>query len=362
MKQLFLIFLFFVCVHYTNAQTVDTFLIHNMERSVADGTYPKIHSILVSRNDSLVYEKYWPNNDIKEKRGWAFAIRGMDTLHTAQSMSKSVTSACIGIAIAHGKIKGIHQKIFDFFPEYAMQDTGLKSLITIKDLLTMTAGFKWSEDDYTRPDNNENLMSNSPDPVAYVLSRPMASVPGKTFVYNGGATELLSAIIQKATGKTLDKFANEYLFTPLGITNFYWRNTDSSNVLDAYGGLFLTSRDCMKFGLLYMNDGNWNGKQIIAKDWVEQSITPFVVADDGSDIRFGKSEYGFQWWLFGDTVRNKPITVSACVGYGGQRIFVDKENKLVVVFTGGNYGIYDAYLNPYKILNEFIYPAFITNK
>ncbi len=238
-----------------------------------------------------------------------------------------------------------------------MEDTGLKAHITVKDLLTMTAGFEWNEDDYTRPENNCNLMDWAPDPVAYVIRQPMADPPGKVFSYNGGASQLLAAIVEKVTGQQIDVFAKKYLFTPLEITDFKWNTTDGSDVKEGDGALYLSSRSMIKFGLLYMNNGKWNGKQIISADWVKQSITPYIIADDGSDPRFNKSEYGFQWWLFNDSVMNKPIHLFACVGNGDQRIFVDKANNLVVVFTGGNYNAPGRYLIPYTMLKKFIYPA-----
>ena len=205
-------------------------------------------------------------------------------------------------------------------------------------------------------------MDSASDPVAYMLSLPMAGKPGKKFEYNGGATQLLAAIIQKATGQPIDEFARQYLFSPLGMIHFKWETTTGSNMPDAFSGLHMTSRDLLRFGLLYMHDGNWKGRQIISKEWIQQSTTPFIIVDDGSDIQYGKSFYGFQWWQLPDTISNKPILISACIGNGGQRIFIDKENQLVVVFTGGNYRRPDLYLNPYKMLNEFIYPAILTSK
>ena len=362
MKKLFFLFFFFTCLHNVIGQSIDTSLIHAMEKSITNGAYRNIHSILISHNNKLVYEKYWTGPDRKHGKDMGVIYHGIDSLHDLRSMTKSITSACVGIALQQGKIRSVNQKLFEFFPEYSSQDTGLKSQITIKDLLTMTAGFKWNEDDYTRPDNNEILMGNSSNPVAYMLSLPMANTPGKVFVYNGGATQLLAAIIQKATGLSLDNFANEYLFIPLGITVFEWGTTDGSDMPEAFTGLYLKSRDMLKFGLLYMNDGKWNTKQVVHAEWVKESIKPYIVADDGSDPRFGKSEYGFQWWILPDTIMNKPTKLFACIGNGGQRIFIDKENKLVVVFTGGNYDRPDTYLNPYKILNEFIYPAIISSK
>jgi CubicO group peptidase (beta-lactamase class C family) len=358
MKKLILLFILVTYIHFASAQALDTSIIHSMEAAVEDGTYPNIHSILISKNNKIIYEKYWSGKDRKESKDLGVIAHGADSLHATQSMSKSITSACFGIALQQGRIKSIDEKIFDFFPEYAAQDTGLKAQITIRDLLTMTAGFQWNEDDYNSPDNSEHLMGNSPNPVKYMLALPMSDTPGKVFTYNGGATELIAAIVEKTTAKRIDVFAKEYLFTPLGITNFKWTDTnDSSDIPDAFSGVYMRSRDLIRFGLLYMNDGKYAGKQILSANWVKESTTPFIIADDGSDPRFNKSEYGFQWWIFKDSVMSKPILIAACVGNGGQRIFVDKANNLVVVFTGGNYRMPDKYLNPYIILKKFIYPA-----
>ena len=113
----------------------------------------------------------------------------------------------------------------------------------------------------------------------------------------------------------------------------------------------------LKLGLLYMNEGKWKGEQVVPARWVKESVSPYIIADDGSDSRFGSSKYGYQIWLLADTIMNKPTPIAAFIGNGGQRIFIDKSNKVVVVFTGGNYRRPDIYLNPYNILREFVYPA-----
>ena len=357
---------FFLHLQYAYAQVlvanegIDSIAINAMGVAIQNGTYPNIHSILIAHHDKIVYERYWPGKDRIEGKGMMNLVslpHAKDSLHQVQSITKSIVSACVGIALEKGKIQSIDQKVFDFFPEYAKNNTGLKKGMTIKDLLTMTAGFSWNEEDYNAADNSEHLMGNSFDPVAYVLSLPMTSTPGKLFNYNGGATQSLAAIVQRATGKPIDDFAKEFLFTPLGITNFKWSRWPKSNLPDATSGLYLRSRDILKFGLLYMHEGKWGSKQIVSKRWVQESLTPYTVADDGSDARFGKSKYGFQWWILEDSVMNKPIQLSACIGNGGQRIFVDKANQLVVVFTGGNYRMPDLYLSPYNMLKIFIYPA-----
>jgi len=358
-KKIYLLCFFLTYQHFVSAQAIDSLTIRAMEAAIGAGTFPNIHSILISRNGKVLYEQYWIGQDAKEGKDLGVIPHGPDSLHSTQSISKSIVSACIGIALGQGKIKSINENIFNFFPEYIEQDTGIKGEITIKHLLTMTAGFRWNEEDYSNPANDENQLSMASNPDIYVLSRPMAFPPGKVFTYNGGATQLLAAIIKRSTGKPLNVFANEYLFAPLGIYNFKWTTTKAHNstIPDAFSGLYLTSRDLLKFGLLYMNDGIHKSKQIIPTHWVKASLTPHILADDGTDPELGRSEYGFQWWLFNDSILNKVTPIAACIGSGGQRIFIDKVNKIVVVFTGGNYRKPGTYLNPYHILKQFIYPA-----
>ena len=353
MKKLILLYIFFLHIHSINAQRLDTSIVHSMEAAIENGTYSNIHSILIAHDSKNKYKKYWTGID-RTGEGYNTAVmkHGADSLHEIQSITKSFVSACVGIALQQGKIKSIDEKIFDFFPEYAVQDTGLKAQITIKDLLTMSAGFQWNEEDYSKTGNSEHLMDSAFDPVAYVLSLPMNNVPGTVFTYTGGETQLLAAIVEKATGKTIDVFAKEYLFTPLGITNFKWTSCTNSDRIDAFSGLVLHSRDMMKFGLLYMNDGRWNSKQIIPANWVKESTTPQIKVNDAAG-----TEYGFQIWLWKDTILNKPMDMVAFLGNGGQRIFIDKKNQMVVVFTAGNYRMTNLNINSYLVLTKFIYPA-----
>ena len=300
-----LLCIFFTNIHSANAQTLDTAVIHNMEAAIENGTYPNIHSLLIAHNNKIIYEKYWSGRDKKEGVDLGVIKHGPDSLHEIQSATKSIVSACVGIALQQGKIKSINQKVFDFFPEYAAQDTGLKAALTIKDLLTMTTGLTWDEKDYNRAGNSEHMMDSASDPVGYVLSLPMIYKAGETFTYCSGAAQVLAAIIEKTTGKNIDVFAKEYLFGPLGITNYEWTSaSEYNNVIEAGSGLYMRSRDMMKFGLLYFNNGRWNGKQIVPASWVKESTTPQTNTHD-----IYNDQYGFLWWLWKDSVLNKPISV-----------------------------------------------------
>jgi CubicO group peptidase (beta-lactamase class C family) len=355
MKKLLLLCLLFLQLLCGQSQILDMSIIHSMENAIENGTYPNIHSIIIAHQNKIIYEKYWTGKDRIEGYKLAVIKHGADSLHALQSVTKSFVSACVGIALQQGKIESIEEKIFDFLPEYAFLDTGLKTQITIKDLLTMTAGFRWNEDDYDQTGNSEHLMDSSADPVAYVLSLPMDFKPGTVFTYNGGATQVLAAIVKKATGMPVDAFAKKYLFAPLDITRFKWTSCSNANLPDAFDGLYLRSKDLMKFGLLYMNDGKWNSKQIVSAGWVKASTTPQINLNDASG-----TQYGFQIWLWADTIMNRPLKMITCSGNGGQRVFIDKKNKLVIVFTAGNYRMRNLDMNSYLVLTKFIYPAVLS--
>lgn len=334
------------------AGTVDTAALRKIDTAVGNGTYPNIHSVLVSKDGQLLYEHYWPGED----EVWATPAGNVghaaDSLHDIRSITKSIVSACIGIAIEQGKIKDVNQRVFDFFPEYKNQDKGLKAQLTIEHLLTMSSGLKWNEDvPYDNPANSEVLMIRSGNPIKYVLDQPMDLPPGKEWKYNGGTTQLLAAILQKTTGQRVDSFANDYLFKPLGIPRYEWALYPGTSLPAAASGLRLRSRDLLSFGLLYLNGGVWQGKQIVPASWVEASIQPHIKQGRRN------AEYGYQFWLFNDEVDNKPVKLVACVGNGEQRILIDKERKLVIVATAGNYNKWDIKNNVAELSRNYIYPA-----
>ena len=359
MKKLFL---FFAILQFqiAHAQGIDTSIIHSLEAAIENGTYPNIHSVLISHHGKLVYEKYWAGKDEYWGNDVGITVHAKDSLHDIRSISKSVVSACVGIAIQQGKIKSVDQRVFDFFPEYRRQDTGIKSLLTVKHLLTMSSGLSWNEDvPYDNPENSEIKMIRSSSPVEYVLSQPMDFPPGKVWEYNGGTTQLLAAIIEKTTGKKIDAFANEYLFQPIGINRFQWVKYPGTDMPAAASGLRLRSRDLLNFGLLYNNKGKWKDKQVVPEKWVEKSFQPHVQRPEGR--RKGGS-YGYQFWLWQDTIAGKPTSIVACVGNGDQRIFFDKTNDLVAVVTAGNYNKWNIEKDSYSLLKDYIYPALFSRK
>src|SRR5262249_6885249 len=218
--------------------------------------------LFLDRGAPGIYNYYDP--------GWHPYYKG-SRLHTMQSVSKSVTSALVGIAIGDGKIPGVDAKAMPYFAGFRIPPDPRRDRMTIADILTMRTGIRWDEEstEYTDPKNNCAVMEGKDDWVRYVLEQPMAEDPGKVFVYNSGATELLSYLLWKATGRQADDYAKERLFTPLGI-KFFWKRTPKG-LADTEGGLYLAPRDLAKIGFLYLHDGVWNGRRILPEGWAAAS-------------------------------------------------------------------------------------------
>ncbi len=194
----------------------------------------------------------------------------------------------------------------------------------LRHVLTMTAGLDWNEEvAYDDPKNDADLMEATDDWVQYVIDKPMAQEAGKVFNYSSGVSELLAYIFQKETGQDIEKYGEKYLFTPLGMDH-YWKRSPMG-VVDTEGGLFLRDTDLAKLGYLYLHEGMWDGKQIVSKDWVKQSLAPFIDAEEGF-------KYGYKWWLL--PVSDRQEYVGMARGFGGQRLMVFPEEEMIVVFTG----------------------------
>jgi CubicO group peptidase (beta-lactamase class C family) len=315
-----------------------------LDSSLSD-EHGNIDAMLVIRNGRVVYEKHFSRDydDMNEGRRQAPGVYNYHDpewhpyyqrgeLHTMQSVTKSVTSALIGIAIGRGEIAGVGVRVIDFLDGYDIANLDeWKRSMTLQDLLTMRAGIAWDEDSvpYTDPENSCAGMENSDDWIQFVVDRPMARQPGTAFLYNSGASQLLSLIIKESTGKHVDEYAEEHLFGPLGITRYYWKVTPTG-FPDTEGGLYLTARDLAKIGYLYLRDGVWDQMRVLPEGWVAASVQRRV--EDTGSLRMG---YGYQWWLV-PWGSNGDSYAFAALGYGGQRLFVVPELDLVAVFTGWN--------------------------
>jgi len=251
-----------------------------------------------------------------------------------------VTSILIGIAIDRQLITGAAEKISTFFPEF----TG-KEDVRLKHFLSMTAGLEWHEDvPFTDPRNDCERMNHSADPIRLLLERPSVAPPGSKFAYNSALSLSLGEVVHRTSKMPVDQFARTHLFEPLGITNHAWKGSFSNGLIHSGGGLYLRPRDMAKIGCMMLNDGRWQGKQIVSAAWVRESTRQH--APD--------KEYGYQWWRATFKVREQPHDCFYAGGYGGQFIVVFPSLRLVVVSTGWNP---DRGGQLFDMLQRYILPA-----
>jgi CubicO group peptidase (beta-lactamase class C family) len=270
-----------------------------------------IRSMLVVRHGYIVAEEYFIPT-----------LYDMNNTHILFSVTKSVVSSLIGIAIDHGFIDNTSQLLLDFFPEMVIANpSAWKDAITLEDALMMRTGFDWDESDYTTYDDFF-AMRDSDNWVQYVLNSSMANEPGSTFDYNSGVSHVLAGIINVTTGMTPLAFADQYLFGPLGISRRAW-SADPQGINFGGSNLALTPRAMAKFGLLYLNNGTWDGEQIVSSDWVNRS-------SHGPATGYPQTSYGYQWWI------DDSDEWYSARGYNGQFIFVVPEHDVIVVFSSDN--------------------------
>jgi len=319
-----------------------------------------IHSLLIIRDQKLVFEEYWPGVDL-EPRTLDPVERDFDraTLHYVASVSKSLTSALVGIAIAQGSIGGVDDLLFSYFPEHADLQNDANRDLALKHLLAFCSGFDWNEFEYgfDDPRDSHYQMFATSDPIGYLLGRPMVSVIGAEFRYNSGDTNLMGEIVRKATSSaTLVDYADQYLFQPLGITTYEWlRFPLATDVTFASGGASLRPRDMAKLGELYLEDGIWKSVRVVPEDWVAASRALSTPVPGTNRSIYG---YGYNWWLGRSVYLNGTVEYFRAAGWGGQDVFVYPDLKLVVVFTAGAY--YDTPpLSVGDLLENYILPAIV---
>ena len=313
-------------------------------------TQGNVHSVLVARRGALVFEQYFTGEDVAWGDPPGRISFGPQTRHDLRSVTKSVVSLLLGIAIAQGKVAGADAPVFDFFPDYADLRTAEKDRIRLRHLLTMSSGLAWDENiPYSDPRNSEIRMNAAPDPLRFVLAQPVVSAPGAVFNYSGGSTQLIGTIIEKATGKPLQEFAREALFEPLGIVDWQWVKYDNGAIAAA-SGLKLRPRDMLKIGQLVLARGAWSGRQVVPAAWIDASTSSQIEA---IDFLF----YGYQWWLGRSLIDGREVHWSLGLGLGGQRVFVVPALDLVVVITAGLYTSPTQRWVPWEIFRRHVVGA-----
>lgn len=297
------------------------------EDYIFSGMCGEVHSILGAKGNRIFLEEYYPG---KAFHG-GYTEFNAETRHSMASVTKSICSILVGIAIDRGFIESVDEPMLNYYPEYENTDP-LKEKVTIRHLLTMTAGFDWDEHSYpyTSLKNDIVRFYISPDPVMFVLKRKIVTEPGKEFLYNGGGVNILGDIIKRASGMAVDEFAGRYLFSPLGIETPKWVHLAKDTVYTS-GDIKLTPRDLLKIGLLFLNRGVWNAERLVSEKWIADSTAQSRDFDT-------ENGYGYLWWT-GRYQLEKDVWIPhySARGWGDQYLFVIPECGLIFVSTGGNY-------------------------
>lgn len=326
-----------------------------LSQMIEAGSFGDIQSLLIVRYGNMAVENYYQGYN-------------RHLLHFTASVTKSVTSLLIGIAIDQGFLDGIEQGVLDktvleLFREYQMVINAdpMKQSLVFRHLLTMSSGLQWDETTHPieDPRNDYYQAYHSEDSSKYILEKLVSQDPGSVFHDNGGLSMLLSRIIFDNTDLHADEFAEEYLLKPLGITTFVWDQLDDG-LADTGGGLDLRPYDLAKIGCLYVNDGKWKNHQVVSKTWIKESTRAWIEAQYINDFDI-TAHYGFQWWLLpiqglpGITPQDNDIYMAR--GQYGQFIFAIPSLEMVVVITSDNEETEEFMMGIYTILYDHILQA-----
>ncbi|MDE2944675.1 MAG: serine hydrolase [Gemmatimonadota bacterium] len=336
-------------VSTAEAEGVDPAAIDSLIADIDAGRYGLIDQFLLIRNGRVIADRRWDHaeryaelltaqEDTADHQynydhpSWHPYYRDTD-LHSLQSVTKSVTSVAFGIAVDEGHIPGAEASAWPYFEAYGVDDADPRRAATsLEDFLTMRSGIDWAVPGQTYEDEAHPtaVLEASDRWIDYVVAQPVGTDPGTRFDYNDGVSVLLGKVVREATGQRLDAWAEERLFRPIGIDEYYWKIAPDGEV-DSEGGLYLSTHDLARVGYLMLRSGEWDGRQVVSRQWVETSTSP-VVPDVAPDNDRPDTGYGYQWWV--PVHESGETRVFAGNGYGGQFIHIVPEHDLISVFNG----------------------------
>ena len=324
-------------------------IVRSINNNIQDFKY--IDALAVIKDGQLILDEEF-KTDLDFTDDWS--NNSEIDLHVLNSVTKSYVSTLVGIAIDQGLIESVDVLVHDYFPEYqpVANWDDRKANVTLRNWLTMRHGYDWDEwsTSYFDSANDNYQMNNYPIPVKFLLDRPLVVDPGTDFNYSTGVSYAIGRIVQKATGMNIHTYMFENLFVPLDIDRYTYWSLDGQ--IHMGSALYLTNRDMAKLGQLFLDQGQWNGRQIISPEWVAES-TAEIVNEDGF-------RYGYQWWLTTYTSRLQNFEAYFASGLGGQYIFVFPQLNAVVAFHGAAYtDIERSGRNVRRILEDFILPELI---
>lgn len=316
--------------------------------AVHDGRFDALHGVLIVHAGRLVFEEYFPGYASSGGRNEGSWIEyDLTTKHECQSATKSFRSAALGIAIDQGFIESVDEPVLSFFPELADLDVGQKSQITLRHMLTMSAGLDWPETQTSYPNSENPLWQLYERPrsqwARFIFERGMEAEPGTIWNYSSGLTFLIKEILDRTTGTNAENFVDTQLFLKMES-----RRQNGFPYVD-----FVLPRDMAKFGYVFLNGGLWKDTRIISERWIEQSTQRYFTSPWQSPFDGG---YGFLWWLKSFTVDGEVVSGYFAHGHGGQSIWVFDDLNLVVVFTAGYFGRSDPTA---EWLQAYVLPSFV---
>src|SRR5688572_6387772 len=332
-----------------NAKVLDS-----LGSEIASGRYGYVDRMLVIRRGRVAFDKSYAHDydriyadssraigalNAHDETGpynyynpWWHPYYRREGLHTLQSVTKTITSVIIGTAVTRNQFPSLDTPVLSFYDVAKVANVDdRKRRMTIRHLLTMTAGFDWNENlPYADPNNAAVAMEASTDWIRFTIDRRMSEDPGSRWNYNSGATQLLADIFRKATKTDIEEYAAKHLFAPLGIERWFWKRTPAG-LVDTEGGLYLEARDLAKIWYLFVKNGTWDGKQVVSPDWVRSSVAPAKAVASAPNA----PRYGYKWWLYRNP-RDSTRFIWAGSGFGGQVPLAIPEDDMVLVFNGWN--------------------------
>jgi len=296
--------------------------IQQMYDALNQETVADFRSLVVIKDHQLVLEDYGNTY-------WR------ETIHDIRSAGKSITALLMGIAIDKGLIKDVEQPVYDFFPEveFRKPPTAVHKNVKIKHLLMMSSGLDADTDDINSKGSAINWLAEE-DWLRLVLEIPMKFKSGEKWVYNDACAMLSSAIIQKVSGKTMAEFAEEHLFTPLDIKEYYWY-ASQKGITAGMGNLYISNLDFAKLGLLVLNKGKWKDTQIISTNWIKEMLTKRL---DISKIDPFAGYYGYFWYLAKDKINDTTYEYAFASGNGGNKLYIIPQENMVISIQSSAYG------------------------
>jgi CubicO group peptidase (beta-lactamase class C family) len=338
---------------------IDEEMLCNLMNRIYSIAEHNIHSILIVKDNKLVFEEYFDGEKFKLGKYTGEYGFNREDLHTLCSATKSFASALLGLAIDKGYVASVDMKVFDFFPENSdlVSLTPGKGNITVRHLLTMTSGLQWDDEStsYYDPANDMYLLFTKSDPMRFILSKDLVNAPGTFFEYANCNTNLIGEIVHRSSKIRLDKFCDSLLFSKLGIKVYEWQKI-KPEIIFTSGDLMLRPRDMAKFGQLFLNKGVWDDEQVISEEWCTLSTTKHIDPNIFSGNFNWSDGYGFQWWQKDYISGGQTYNSFFASGWGGQLIIIIPQIDIVIVFTGGNYYTSEK-ISCYSIVEDYIIPA-----